>query len=1515
MNLKSLTLAVSLFLSFAATAGSATLDWRENATSTMWFSPSNWHTGVIPSDSLTDDITRFSQSVYAFQPDYGETSISGIIIGTGTGATANLTLSGSSLGIGEAGIVMMEKAGNVTVAGCLKLGADQTWKNNSTAVLTVGANITNAGNATAFTLVSDGSGRITIAGVISDGGAIGTTALSKAGNGTLTVSGANAHSGGTTVSMGTLVLVAGAKLGAATARLTMGGGQLDLGATSQTAGAVRITAAAGNAFATISNGNLTATSYTSSFDDGNAIVSARLFGSGNFTKAGNGTVTLSEANGYTGGTIVSQGSLALSGAGLLGSTTSNLTMAGGRLDLGATSQTVAAVRITAATIGGNTTIGNGNLTASSFSADFTSGTAVVSANLLGAGSFTKAGNGTLTLTGVNTYTGGTIVSQGKLALSGLGKLPGASSNLTMEGGELDLGATSQSMSMVRITAPAASGNATIGNGSLTAASYSANYTTGSVVVSASLFGSGNFTKSGNGTLTFSGANGYTGGTIINQGKLAVSGNGNLAGASSNLTLAGGQLDLGGTSQTTGTVRLTAPAAEGGFTMGNGDLSATSYSSSFASGKALVSANLLGAGGFTKTGNGVVTLTGANAYAGATTLSAGTLQVGIDSIGSVGAITSGALGKGNLSFAGGAALSSNGTTARTILNAVNFTGAADPHARIGDSVNNGKLTFRAGMNLGNPTYGRNLDINSEVQIDGAISNGLLNKFGPGTLTLNGTNTHAGGTYVGQGLLMVGANGNLGASTAPLTIEGGRLDLGGTTQTVGSVIFFGPAQNGGTMISNGNLTAKSYKADIHYETAVISANLQGSAAFNSIGDGVVRLSGNNTYSGATTVSCGTLQVGVGSVGSVGAITSSAVGTGTLTLGNATLSSDGAGPRTILNSVKLVSSDFNEKVQLGNATNNGKLTFLAKVDLSNLQASSGIRINSPVQIDGVISSGSLPKTGNATLTLAGANTYSGGTNIMLGTLALTGSGTLGTTSSALEMSGGRLDLGGTSQTVGSVRLTAPPASGETIANGNLTAASCNSEFASGTAIISASLRGSGKVQVTGAGTLRLSGNNTYSGGTYLNYYSGPVQVGADSTGAPGAIVSGPFGTGAVTVTAGKISSDGPVSRTILNPMQVVAGLSLGDTINNGMLTFAGYLDLASASYPLTVNSDVRFDGVVRSGAINKYGNATLLLCGNNTFSGRTELSAGTLQLGAESVGSKGAIASSALGTGPISLFAGKLSSMDTVERRVLNSVIIGGNAVVTLGDAVNCGKLTFLGDVLISGSVNTISVDSTVQFDGLIGSGFFSAGLINKKGHGSLILSGANTFVNSVFVSAGSLLINGSVAAGGNITVSAGTLGGTGRIEKDVFIGSSGILMPGVDEFDLATLTLKSGLVMDSGAIIQLGLSSNSTSHDVLAFAGAVPLVFASDQTFLFLDQGAVPGTNYSGILTGLMSDPGVGGWQLGNADWGGTFSYNAGSVDFLLLAVPEPSVWALVGFGLAILCLRGGRCVIRVTPENR
>jgi autotransporter-associated beta strand protein len=200
-------------------------------------------------------------------------------------------------------------------------------------------------------------------------------------------------------------------------------------------------------------------------------------------------------------------------------------------------------------------------------------------------------------------------------------------------------------------------------------------------------------------------------------------------------------------------------------------------------------------------------------------------------------------------------------------------------------------------------------------DGVISGSIsLLKNGTATQTLAGNNTYTGNTIVAGGTLRLAGNGTLGTST--ISISGGTLDMGGKslTNTFGSL-------TGGTL-SNGTLTNNGGNYDL--QSGTVSAVLAGTNGVNKTGNGTVRLTGQNTYQGATTIQSGTLEIAsTGAIGNTSRIDVNNSGSILLVTVGDTLNN---APEINLNNGQMsLMGNFSET--FGNLTSNGS----SRIDLA--------------------------------------------------------------------------------------------------------------------------------------------------------------------------------------------------------------------------------------------------------------------------------------------------------------------------------------------------------------------------------------------------------------------------------------------------------------------------------------------------------------------------------------------------------------------------------------------------------
>jgi autotransporter-associated beta strand protein len=291
--------------------------------------------------------------------------------------------------------------------------------------------------------------------------------------------------------------------------------------------------------------------------------------------------------------------------------TSNVIVNGGTLDLGVYTDTVAAV--TVGVNGGSIISSSGVLTGSSYTLNNTN-PALISARLAGVGSLTQAGSGTTTLSGDNSYTGGTFLNAGTLIVAADANLGSAFGSIAFNGGTLNSIASFTLSATRAITLP---GNAIFNvNGSTT------------LIYNGVITGPGTLTKIGLGTLILGGNNAYTGATTINAGAMTITGG--LA-DTADVTVASGASYNVNSADTINRILGSGSVNLGANLSLKSDIAFT-FAGAFTGSSSVV-----------KVGSGTFTLSGASTFTGETVLNASQLILAnADALGSSTVVSSGGL---------------------------------------------------------------------------------------------------------------------------------------------------------------------------------------------------------------------------------------------------------------------------------------------------------------------------------------------------------------------------------------------------------------------------------------------------------------------------------------------------------------------------------------------------------------------------------------------------------------------------------------------------------------------------------------------------------------------------------------------------------------------------------------------------------------------------------------------------------------------------------------------------------
>ena len=403
------------------------------------------------------------------------------------------------------------------------------------------------------------------------------------------------------------------------------------------------------------------------------------------------------------------------------------------------------------------------------------------------------------------------------------------------------------------------------------------------------------------------------------------------------------------------------------------------------------------------GGGIIQLGGANTYTGGTTLTAGTLNINNTS----------ALGTGTFTIAG----SSNGIIDNTTAGAITLS-TNNAQAWNGNFTFTGTQSLNLGTGAVTLGSSRTVTVNANNLTVGGVISGSgfsLTKAGAGTLTLSGANTYSGGTTINAGTLNINNASALGTGT--FTIGSGSNAIIDNT-TAGAITL----STNNAQAWNGNFTFTGTQSlNLGTGAVTLGASRTVTANANNLtvggvisgtgfgltkaGNGTLTLSGANTYSGGTTINAGTLNIN----------NTSALGTGTFTIAggsNAIIDNATAGPITLSNN--------NAQAWNGNFTFTGTQSLDLGTGAVTLGASRTVTVNANnLTVGGVISGTGfgLTKAGNGTLTLSGANTYTGATTVNAGTLLVNGNNSSATGAVSVNNSG--TTLGGTGTIGGAVTV----------------------------------------------------------------------------------------------------------------------------------------------------------------------------------------------------------------------------------------------------------------------------------------------------------------------------------------------------------------------------------------------------------------------------------------------------------------------------------------------------------------
>ena len=815
----------------------------------------------------------------------------------GASATNVLTLNGGTVASnGNRAFANTKFGGGIVIGGNVQFGELATVVSlaSSTANLSFANNVGLGSSTRTFTQGNNGTN--TFSGIISNTSGGLTFAANASTDGRFDITNAaNTFTGDLTITGGEVRFTSDGSLGNAANDLIIDGGRF-----SKASDATTVTLGAGRTIAVGDGVGTGISSPGSGVLIYNGVIADKSGETGTWAKQGGGTLTLGGVSTYTGGTAINNGTVQLTtGNDRLPTTTlvslgqaasGNL----GILDLNGRNQQIAGLN---SVTGTNASTTNNTVTSStaatltlggSGSYSYGEGTNANSGVITGAITLIKSGNGTQTLGDTNTYTGTTTISGGVLKLNNASALPGGTgssggtSGLTLNGGVLGLGVGDFTREL------------------------------GTDVTQVQFTGSGGFAAYGaDRTVNFGGA----GATVTwNSGSFVPTGSSLILGAADTdkkITLQNA-IDFGGATRTIQVIKGTATGAgvydaklagalsNGSYTQtGDGRLevagaiTGTTFDQSATNGTLALTSSLTTTGAFTQSGTGSTTI-----VSGSGSISAGSFTQ--SGTGSATTVT----GTGSIVSASAANLTA-GTVTLSAANtaftapAINIGGAALVLGAPHQIANTASLVLTSGS-VGWTGSGHSETIETFTNSGGTFVTGANTLIGTGaTITWSGgTNTVSNGGLVqdahfvisgGTNTVEGGATGgvqqlNTGGAGLEMS-NGSTLTLNSDNAVAGKLLLKGDVSTSGdATVTIASGLAGTNKGNIDLDNGTRTFTVANGAADNDLWVGSVILNGAvtksgagkmtvtaaNTYTGATTVSDGTLQLGDG--GTTGSISSS-------------------------------------------------------------------------------------------------------------------------------------------------------------------------------------------------------------------------------------------------------------------------------------------------------------------------------------------------------------------------------------------------------------------------------------------------------------------------------------------------------------------------------------------------------------------------------------------------------------------------------------------------------------------